>query len=112
LLLIRAITAYRSSTHPGFLSTWNISGIGDGQFNNPTGIAVDISGNVYVADTWNNRIQKFGALKGDINDDGNITITDALLYLRYALGQSTSPYQMSTANDVTCDGAIHIDDAS
>ena len=31
----------------------------DGQFRFPTGIAVDQSGNVYVADSWNDRIQKF-----------------------------------------------------
>ena len=30
-----------------------------GTFNQPWGIAVDSSGNVYVADTWNHRIQKF-----------------------------------------------------
>src|SRR5574337_1986558 len=80
-------------------------------FNSPSGIVVDNSGNVYVADTGNNRIQKFGTLKGDINDDGNITIADASLYLRYASGQNISPYHMSTDDDVTCDGAIHVDDA-
>ncbi|MNL13931.1 Serine/threonine-protein kinase PknD [compost metagenome] len=36
--------------------------MGDGagavaQFQNPSGIAVDGAGNVYVADTWNNRIR-------------------------------------------------------
>jgi len=35
-----------------------ISGNGDGQFNNPNGVAVD-SGDVYVADSDNHRIQKF-----------------------------------------------------
>jgi sugar lactone lactonase YvrE len=35
------------------------SGNGDGQFYNPTGVGVDSSGNVFVADTENNRIQKF-----------------------------------------------------
>jgi DNA-binding beta-propeller fold protein YncE len=34
-------------------------GIGRGQFNSPTGIAVDGSGNVLVADTGNGRIEKF-----------------------------------------------------
>ena len=35
------------------------AGEGDGEFANPSGIAVDPSGNVYVADTSNARIQKF-----------------------------------------------------
>jgi len=34
-------------------------GSGNGQFEHPTGIAVDSAGNVYVADTGNDRIQKF-----------------------------------------------------
>jgi DNA-binding beta-propeller fold protein YncE len=33
---------------------------GDGQFYEPWGVAVDASGNIYVADTWNGRIQVFG----------------------------------------------------
>lgn len=47
-----------------------------GQFRQPFGVAVDISGNVYVADTRNGRIQKFlasGELQlvwgGDFSDD-------------------------------------------
>jgi sugar lactone lactonase YvrE len=35
------------------------SGQGDGQFSHPTGVAVDSSGYVYVADTGNDRVQKF-----------------------------------------------------
>jgi tripartite motif-containing protein 71 len=33
----------------------------DGQFNEPHGVAVDSSGNVYVSDSGNNRIQKFSS---------------------------------------------------
>ena len=36
-------------------------GSGDGQFNNPTGIAVDGEGNIYVADTGNNRVVKYSS---------------------------------------------------
>ena len=34
-------------------------GTGDGEFNNPVGIAVDGAGNVYVAETINHRVQVF-----------------------------------------------------
>ncbi len=33
--------------------------LGDGQFNEPWGVAVNRQGEIYVADTWNGRIQKF-----------------------------------------------------
>ena len=39
--------------------TWGSGGGGDGQFASLGGIAVDSSGNVYVADEWNHRIQVF-----------------------------------------------------
>ena len=38
--------------------------LGDGQFNNPAAVAVDASGNVYISDTLNNRIQKFDSSGG------------------------------------------------
>ena len=44
-----------------FLTTWGSSGTGDGQFDFPFGVATDGSGNVYVADDGNHRIQKFDA---------------------------------------------------
>src|SRR5262249_15622606 len=42
-----------------FASAWGDSGGGNGQFYYPQGVAVDGSGNVYVVDTVNHRIQKF-----------------------------------------------------
>lgn len=47
-----------------FILTWGTLGPGDGQFISPRGIAVDPSGDVYVADSGgdsNGQIQKFGA---------------------------------------------------
>lgn len=44
-----------------FLTKWGINGSGDGQFIYPYGVAVDSSGNVYVGDSGNNRIQKFSS---------------------------------------------------
>ena len=42
-----------------FVIKWGVNGSGEGQFNQPSGIAVDNSGYVYVADSGNHRIQKF-----------------------------------------------------
>ena len=45
-----------------FLSTLGSAGSGDGQFKGASGIAVDSQGSVYVADTFQARIQKFRAV--------------------------------------------------
>ena len=44
-----------------FIKKWGANGTGDGQFNSPNDVAVDSSGNVYVADAGNDRIQKFNS---------------------------------------------------
>ncbi|MBZ0270213.1 SMP-30/gluconolactonase/LRE family protein, partial [bacterium] len=41
------------------LLSWGSFGTADGQFNGPMGIDLDASGNVYVADFTNHRVQKF-----------------------------------------------------
>jgi len=43
------------------VQTWGTQGSGPGQFTTPRGVAVDGTGNVYVADSGNHRIQKFDA---------------------------------------------------
>jgi len=45
-----------------FLLTWGVpSGTGNGELTSPAGVATDASGNVYVVDSGNSRIQKFDA---------------------------------------------------
>ena len=49
-------------TFPTFQMKWGTLGTAPAQFNFPEGLAVDALGNVYVLDSGNNRIQKFGVL--------------------------------------------------
>ncbi len=59
-----------------YITQWGSLGIcpscSNGQFNQPYGIAVDSSGNVYVADTGNNRIQEFNSAGAYITQWGNL----------------------------------------
>jgi tripartite motif-containing protein 71 len=56
-----AVVARIRDVDGAFLTTWGSSGSGNGQFSLPEGVATDGSGHVYVADTNNDRIQKFDA---------------------------------------------------
>jgi len=58
-LSLVAASSVPAEPPPMFLAKWGASGSGNSEFSWPLGIAVDVSGNVYVADTGNNRIQKF-----------------------------------------------------
>ncbi len=42
-----------------FVKSFGSQGSGNGQFSGPLGIAIDSSGNIYVADSKNNRLEKF-----------------------------------------------------
>lgn len=63
LLSLALAAPAHALTPPTFLNLWGgpLPGSGNGQFSDPTGVALDASGDVYVADRANNRIQKFTA---------------------------------------------------
>ena len=69
-----AVKATAQEPPPPFLLEWGTLGSGDGQFSSPFGVAVDASGNVYVADLFNHRIQTFGY--PDSDGDGVADATD------------------------------------
>ncbi len=46
---------------PTFVMSFGTSGSGDGQFDRAAGLAVDSSGNIWVSDTYNHRVQKFSS---------------------------------------------------
>ncbi|MBF0339103.1 MAG: hypothetical protein HQL05_14890 [Nitrospirae bacterium] len=67
-----------------FITKWGSNGSNDGQFDSLAGIATDSSGNIYVVDAGNSRIQKFSSSgqfltkwgsKG--SDDGQFKSPDA-----------------------------------
>ena len=57
------------------ITKWGTPGNGTGQFEQPQGVAVDSSGNVYVADTDNDRIQKFSSNGNFINMWGTTRVS-------------------------------------
>ena len=50
-----------AATTFAYLSQFGSLGAGDGEFNNPLDITIDSSGNIYVVDFANNRVQKFNS---------------------------------------------------
>jgi DNA-binding beta-propeller fold protein YncE len=73
-------------------------GAGPGQFSYPRGIAVDSNGDIYVADSRNNRIQKFAAKDwkfltdfGGLYDEAKASNGDAKKLTSEALGKMHEP---------------------
>ena len=60
-LIVAIVLAFYQITFGAleFLKAWGEYGHGPGEFWCPRGIAIDASNNVYVADCYNNRVQKF-----------------------------------------------------
>jgi len=58
-VLFNNSTIQKFDSNGNFVTKWGSLGDCDGQFDHPTGIAVDHMGNVYISDHDNGRIQKF-----------------------------------------------------
>lgn len=94
------------------LTVW---GSAVGQVFYPRGLAVDDAGNLYVADSGNNRVQQYTVtggdlLAGDLDGDGKIAPTDALLTARAVIGSFTPTPDQAAAADVNRDGRVEIAD--
>lgn len=68
---------------------------GDGQFNEPWGVAVDSQGLVYVADTWNGRIHVF---------DGDGNFVRKWGYFNGTNGELGDPYALFGPRGIAVDG--------
>ncbi len=58
---VNVTAAAQSETPPDFVRTWGTAGGGNGELNAPLGVAIGVAGNIFVADQYNQRIQKFSA---------------------------------------------------
>lgn len=76
---------------------------GDGQFNSPQRLAIEGSGNVYVVDTKNHRIQKFDATKTDPTS-GNLIVKFLLKWGSLGTGDG----QFNSPGGVAIDGAGNV----
>ena len=98
LLFVGIVALVHAETYT-FILKWGSLGTGNGEFNSPYDVAVDSEGNVYVADTYNDRIQKFTS-EGDFLGTWGSSGTDN--------GQFSTPKGV----DVDSEGNIYIADTS
>ncbi|MGC2374141.1 MAG: SMP-30/gluconolactonase/LRE family protein [Solirubrobacteraceae bacterium] len=65
-------TYEKEGSAPTYSSQFGLAGSGTGQFNDPWDATTDSSGNVWVADTWNNRVQEFSSTGTFIRQFGSV----------------------------------------
>jgi tripartite motif-containing protein 71 len=97
--LMSASFAHAETENYSFIRQIGSSGSSDGQFISPRDVAVDSSGNVFVADTGNHRIQKFdknGKLLANWGSEGR------------GDGQFIFPYSISLDSS----GNVYVGDAN
>ncbi|MDD5531133.1 MAG: hypothetical protein PHX21_14030, partial [bacterium] len=78
---------FKTDMATGTVSVIGSYGTGNGEFNNPTGIAKDSSDNIYICDTGNNRIQKLNSSGVYVSQFGSVGT---------GRGQFSAPTQIAT----------------
>lgn len=86
---------------PPYLIQWGSAGSGDGEFAGAFDVAVDTSGNVYVADYSNHRIQKFDSAGAYLIQWGSNGTAESQLDNPYGLtvDRSGNVYVADSDND-------------
>lgn len=89
-----------ASASVSFVRSWGSSGTGPGQFRAPQGITVDAAGDVWVADSNNNRIQHFDSQGNFINQWGSFGSSNTQFSAPHgvAVGPDGSVYVADTGN--------------
>jgi DNA-binding beta-propeller fold protein YncE len=75
------------------------TGIGDGQFNHPSDVAVDDNGNIFVADSYTNRIQKFDSNGNYLDQWGSAGSGDGQFDYAYSIEYAPDGYLYVGDND-------------
>jgi len=97
--LMSACITHAETYH--FVTEWGSYGSGDGQFYSPTSVAVSSSGNIYVADRDNHRIQEFDNGGSFLTKWGSVGSTDGQFYYprSIAVDSSGNVYVVDTDNN-------------
>jgi len=91
-----------------FIGEWGSEGNDEGEFIKPEGVTVASDGSVYVADTENHRIQKFGAIEEPDISQVPLAFSGQI----GALGLGNGKFQFPSDVALASDGSVYVADTS
>ena len=86
-MLVLVTTAAASVT---FILKWGTAGAGDGEFYGPSALAADASGNIYLVDNFNHRIEKFDSNGNFLSKWGSFGTGNGEFYYPYGIALDAS----------------------